>query len=401
MRILYHHRTASKDGQAVHIEEMIAALRGLGHEVRVIAPDIGGGHDARGKMGAHATWVHRLKDILPQALYEILELAYSLLAYRRLAAAVREFKPDLLYERYNLYLVTGTLVKRRFGIPVLLEVNSPLVYERSRHSGGLKLKRLAQWAEGFAWRGADRVLPVTGVLAQHVRDCGVPDKRIMVIQNGINETHFADAPEREAAKVALHLAGQLVLGFTGFVRDWHGVDRVVRWLASAGAPPNAQLLIVGDGPARAELEALSRSLGVAARVRFTGVLDRSDVPRHAAAFDVALQPAVTPYASPLKLMEYLVLGKAIVAPRVPNLQEVLVDGDNAVLFDAAIDGAFEAALTRLCADPDLRARLATGARATIGRLELTWDANARRVVALAAALAQELSVPSVHAKAAP
>ena len=38
MKILYHHRTASKDGQAVHIEEMIASLRALGHEVRVVAP---------------------------------------------------------------------------------------------------------------------------------------------------------------------------------------------------------------------------------------------------------------------------------------------------------------------------------------------------------------------------
>ena len=385
----------------MHIEEMIAALRGLGHEVRVIAPDIGGAQDASGKMGARATWVHRLKDMLPKALYELLELAYSLLAYRRLAAAVREFKPDLLYERYNLYLVTGTLVKRRLGIPVLLEVNSPLVYERSRHSGGLKLMRLARWAEGFAWRGADMVLPVTGVLARHVRNYGVPDERIMVIQNGINEAHFAHAPEREVAKADLRLDGKVVLGFTGFVRDWHGVDRVVRWLASGDAPPNACLLIVGDGPARAELEALSRDLGVATRVRFTGVLDRSDVPRHAAAFDVALQPAVTPYASPLKLMEYLVLGKAIVAPRVPNLQEVLVDGDNAVLFDDAVDGAFEAALTRLCGDTDLRERLAAGARATIGRLELTWDANARRVVGLAATLAKELAEPVMHAKAAP
>ena len=47
MKILYHHRTASKDGQAVHIEELIGALR-EGHEVRVVAPNIG---DA-GEMGA-------------------------------------------------------------------------------------------------------------------------------------------------------------------------------------------------------------------------------------------------------------------------------------------------------------------------------------------------------------
>ena len=42
MRILYHHRTASKDGQAVHIEEMIEALRSLGHEVRIVAPVLAG-----------------------------------------------------------------------------------------------------------------------------------------------------------------------------------------------------------------------------------------------------------------------------------------------------------------------------------------------------------------------
>jgi len=319
----------------------------------------------------------------------LLELAYSGLAYRRLAAAVREFKPDVLYERYNLYLVTGTLIRRRFGLPVLLEVNSPLVYERSRHSGGLALPRLARWAEGFAWRGADRVLPVTGVLARHVRDYGVPDERIAVIQNGINEAHFAAAPAAGEAKAALGLAGCLVLGFTGFVRDWHGVDRVVRWLALADAPANARLLVVGDGPARADLEALAQRLEVAHKVRFTGVLHRDRVPAHAAAFDVALQPAVTPYASPLKLMEYLVLGKAIIAPAVPNLQEVLTDGENALLFDPERSGAFEAGLTRLCADPALRTTLAGGARLTIARLNLTWEGNARRVVALAGGLRPE------------
>lgn len=383
MKILYHHRTASKDGQAVHIEEMISALVGQGHTVRVVAPGIGDDQTVEGRMGAVAGWVHRLKAALPKAVYELLELAYSLIAYRRLAAAVRDFKPDVVYERYNLYLIAGTLIKRRFGIPLLLEVNSPLVYERTRHSGGLKLPWLARRAEGMAWRSADYVLPVTAVLAGYVRDYGVPDDRIAVIQNGINEGHFASAPDNLTAKARLGLDGKLVLGFTGFVRDWHGVDRVVKWLATPGAPANAHLLVVGDGPVRAELESLAKQLGVSDRLRFTGVVHRDRVPEHVASFDVALQPAVTPYASPLKLMEYLVLGKAIVAPRVANLLEVLTDGENALLFDAEKGGAFEAALTRLCTDASLRLTLAAGARATIGRLDLTWDGNARRVVALA------------------
>lgn len=115
---------------------------------------------------------------------------------------------------------------------------------------------------------------------------------------------------------------------------------------------------------------------------FTGVIDRHRVPEHVAAFDVALQPAVTAYASPLKLMEYLVLGKAIVAPREPNLLEVLTDGDNALLFDDKTPGSFEAALTSLCADAGLRTRLAAGAHNTIARLNLTWLGNAKKVVNL-------------------
>lgn len=364
----------------MHIEEMIAALVAQGHEVRVVAPAA----SDEGQMGGGVGWVHRLRASLPKAAYELLELAYSLVAYRALAKAAREFEPDVLYERYNLFLLAGVMLKRRTGIPLLLEVNAPLVHERALHSGGLALPALARWAEGAAWRGADRVLPVTRVLAGYVKAYGVPEERIAVIANGINEAHFAEAPAPTLAKAQRGLEGKLVLGFTGFVREWHGVDRVIRWMASPAAPANAHLLVVGDGPVRAELEQLARELNLAERITFTGVIHRDQVPHWVASFDIALQPAVVAYASPLKLMEYLVLGKAILAPRAPNLLEVLSDGENALLFDEADAGSFERALSKLCDDAALRDTLARGARATIARLKLTWDGNARRVVDLAA-----------------
>jgi glycosyltransferase involved in cell wall biosynthesis len=383
VKILYHHRTASKDGQAVHIEEMIEALTALGHEVRVVAPEVSEGG---GGMGAKVGWVHRLKAMLPKAAYELLELAYSLVAYRKLVRAAREFKPDVLYERHNLFLVAGVMLKRRFKLPMLLEVNSPIADERAKF-GGLALERLARWSERVAWRGADRVLPVTQVLADIVRaQSGLGADRLVVIPNGINQAHFAHAPAPEEAKAAQGLAGKLVLGFTGFVRDWHGVDRVIRWMASGDAPANAILYVVGDGPARADLEAQAASLGLADRVRFTGIVPRDQVPSLVAAFDIALQPAVTPYASPLKLFEYLALGKAIVAPRVPNIMEVLREDRNALLFGADDEAGLAAALTRLAHDGALRDRLAAAARATIGEMNLTWAGNAQRVTALFQAL---------------
>lgn len=385
MRILYHHRTASRDGQAVHIDEMIAALREQGHQVEVVSPqpEAAASGAAAGSMGDDANWVAKLKQALPQAVYELLELAYSLLAYVKLMRAARRFKPDVIYERYNLFLLAGAMAGRRLGLPLLLEVNAPLFEERLRHSGGLSLVRLARWAEGVAWRAADYVLPVTAVLAQHVQARGVPAQRVVVVPNGINEAHFEAAPTPAEAKRQLGLEGALVLGFTGFVRDWHGVDRVIDWMATPQAPANAHLLVVGDGPVRAELEQRAAAHGLAQRVRFTGVVHRDAVPAYVAAFDVALQPAVTAYASPLKLMEYLVMAKPVVAPDTPNLREVLEHDRNAVLFSETAEGAIQQALTRACNDTALREHLAREARHTIDRLGLTWRANARRAVELA------------------
>lgn len=378
MKILYHHRTASKDGQAVHIEEMITALRELGHEVIVAAPAGADDHD----FGDTNGWVDRIRAHLPKALYELLELAYSIPAYRRLAALARKHRPDFIYERYNLNLLAGVWLKRRTGLPLLLEVNSPLAEERARY-GGLAFPGLARKVEAWTWRGADRVLPVTNVLGDYLRRAGVAEDHIQVVPNGINQAHFDAAPDNARAKARLGLQGQTVLGFTGFVRDWHGIDRVIDWMGRHPKDAHIHLLVVGDGPVRADLEAQAQRLGIAAQVTFTGLVHRDRVPEMVAAFDIALQPAVTHYASPLKLFEYLALGKAVVAPSEPNLMEVLRDGENARLFDGKTPGAFEKVLDELLADQDLRARLGQGARRSIVSQRLTWTENARRVTEMA------------------
>ena len=140
--------------------------------------------------------------------------------------------------------------------------------------------------------------------------------------------------------------------------------------------------MVGDGPARAELEAQAERLGVTDRVTFTGVIQRDAVPDYVAAFDVALQPHVVAYASPLKLIEYLALGRAIVAPATPNIQEILTDGENGLLFDSGDTDAFAEAIVRLANDTALRQRLGQGALALLRERNLTWQHNAERVVGL-------------------
>ena len=377
MKILYHHRTRSKDGQYVHIEEMIRALRQLGHEVIVVAPPSA----ETESFGSDAGMVAWLKRSLPQFVYEIMELAYSLVAYRRLAKAVREHRPDCLYERYNLFLPAGIWLKRKYKLPMLLEVNAPIFEERARYDG-LALKGLARWSQAYTWKAADYVLPVTGVLGDIVASYGVPRERIVVIPNGINTSQFSGAPEMQAAKAALGLEGKIVLGFTGFVRDWHGLDKVISMIANDPPESRRHLLVVGDGPARAALEAQADALGIRERVSFTGVIARDEVARYVAAFDIALQPAVVEYASPLKLFEYLALGKAIIGPAQPNLMEILTDGQNAVLFDPKAADGMAGAISKLTTDAALRQHVGENARKTISDKQLTWSENAVRAVEL-------------------
>lgn len=378
MKILYHHRVRSGDGQAVHITELIHAFRALGHEVTVVAPSGFEGSN----MGSESALLDGLKRMLPKAVYELMEIAYNVRAYRRLRRAYLETSPDFIYERYSLYLLAGAILSRRHRVPLILEINSPLAFERAQF-GGLGLKRLANFLEAWTWRQAAHVLPVTGVLGGIVGRSGVKPDRMTIVQNGINPDEFTGAQDRETAKARLRLTGRTVLGFTGFMRSWHGLDSVIEFLAQADTPQALHLLLVGDGPARPDLERQVQSHNLQTRVTFAGLVGREAIAGTIASFDIALQPRAVEYASPLKLFEYMALGKAIVAPAQPNIREVLTDRKDAVLFDPQRPGEMEAAIRLLASDSALRERLGQAARQTIEAGGFTWPSNAKRICDLA------------------
>jgi len=377
MKILYHHRTLSKDGQDVHIQAMVAALTRRGHEVILVGPRTPA---ARAK-GAD-TDSSRLRKLLPRAVAELLELAYSIPAYLRLRQAWRKHRPDVLYERYNLLLLSGIWLRARTKLPLLLEVNSPICDER-RANGGLSWPGLARWSEHRVWRKSDALLPVTAVMAGHLQRAKVPPDHIHVIPNGVHLHQIDMSPDGAPARRALGLEGKLILGFTGFIRPWHGLPRVVEAMAALRDRPDLHFVIVGDGPGREEIEERARRLGVAHRMSILGVVPQSLVGAYVAAFDIALQPHAVAYASPLKLFDYMGLGRAIIAPDQANIREVLQHDRDALLFDPADESSFHAAVARLSSDAVLRARLGAAAAARLVSGGYSWDQNAARVEAIA------------------
>lgn len=324
--------------------------------------------------------------LAPRAIYECAEYGYSLPASWRLARAAARFRPDVLYERYNLHFRAGSDLKRRTGLPFILEVNAPLAEERARH-GGLALRQFAKKSEGAIWRSADCVVCVSEVLAETISNAGVLQDRIVVMHNGVDQSFLADV-DGANLREKYGLKDKLVLGFAGFIRPWHGVDRVLQVLAES-TDPSIHLLLVGDGPAAPDILSAAHELGVGDRVTLTGAVQREAVPAHIAAFDIALQPGVAPYASPLKIFEYMALGKPILAPDSANIREILHDGETALLFDPSAPQALITALEMLIADTDLRRRLGLAARQALIQRDYTWDGNARRVEAIATRLLKE------------
>ena len=74
-----------------------------------------------------------------------------------------------------------------------------------------------------------------------------------------------------------------------------------------------------------DLKAQAKALGFEAQFESTGLVPREQMPHWLDQIDIALQPAVTPWASPLKMIEYMAKGLAIVAPNSENIQELLKD----------------------------------------------------------------------------
>ena len=383
MRILYHHRTQAVDGQAVHVRALIEAFRGAGHDVLEVGLVEHGAEPGVADRGrARWGWITHA----PRFLRELAEYAYTGPGRHRILRAAVRFEPHLLYERYAFGNAAGVLAARRLGRPLVLEVNAPLVLELER-TRGLSFPRVARRMERYVLQEADRVCAVTGVLRRVLIEGGLDPERVVVTPNGVDLAAY-DYEDRSAvraeARADLGLppeeAGEQVLGFVGYYRSWHRLDVVLSALREPSLS-RARLVLIGSGPAREELERSARRAEVTARVHFCGTRPHARIPRLLPAFDVALVPAINPYASPLKLYEYMAAGLPVIAPDQENLRETLDHGEDALLVPPGDADALAAAILELAGDGRRGAELGARARRKIEARDLTWAGNVRRVLA--------------------
>jgi glycosyltransferase involved in cell wall biosynthesis len=307
-------------------------------------------------------------------------LTYNIVGYSRLRNQIRKVRPDLIYERYSLNTFCGIWASRRYGIPLILEVNAPLYYEQ-KQLGELSFESLARFSERWICSNSTRTAVVSEVMRRYLVREGVPLDHLFVLYNGINPLVFNTSVSGRSVRQKYGLDGKLVIGFVGWFRRWHGLELLLeiaseKWLADEGV----KILLVGEGPAYADLRAYAIAHELQNTVEFAGAVDREEIPSYIAAMDIAVQPAATDYACPMKLLEYMAMGKCIVAPAQPNIEELFEDGENAFLFDAGNKESFKVSIMRAVTQPTARESAGRKAHQTIAERGLFWEQNVKRVL---------------------
>lgn len=376
MDILYHHRTAADDGQAVHIRELQRAFQRAGHEIREVAIV----KRADPKNPHRQSLIGKIADASPAFVREWMEHGYDFAGARALRAAIRARRPDFIYERYALSTACGAKVSMQYKLPFVLEVNSPLVDEVAR-TRGLVFPAWARRKEIFVLNSASIVAVVSGALRDWAISCGVNNNRIVITPNGVELARYANLTKRPDLIDRWKLKGKRVIGFTGFVRDWHRLDLALHAMKQKSLhTQGAVLVIVGEGPALAELEHVARTLSLSDSVRFCGKVAHNEIPDYVALFDMALVTAINPYASPLKLFEYLAAGVPAAVVDQPNLREVL-DHQCAEFFTSGDVTRLSEILQKWVAEPEAARKAGDAGRKLLIDRDYTWDGNVKRILA--------------------
>jgi glycosyltransferase involved in cell wall biosynthesis len=200
--------------------------------------------------------------------------------------------------------------------------------------------------------------------------------KVAVIPNGVDAERFRpDGVARARGRAAIGAGEEPILIFVGSFFDWHDVPTLLEAFVEVRARRrDIRLVLVGDGPTRAAMEARARDLGLSDATRFMGLVGHRVVPDLIAAADVAVAPypALDLWHSPLKLYEYLASGATVVASRTGQVAEVIRDGENGLLVEPGNVPALASALFEVIGSPELRYRLGRQAREDAVRYH-SWD----------------------------
>ena len=343
VRILHLHSSFSLGGKEARAVRLMNLMEDRAqHTILSAVPDALGAREAIDP----AVRVEFPKDAPP------LHGRPSLARYRDLARYFCRF--DLLLS-YNWGAMDGVMA-RRLNLARHGHAMPDLVHHEDGFNEDESVRR--NWKRNLfrrmaLYRCAPVVVPSVQLQRIAVREWGVGD-RVRLIRNGIDVAAYGEAPT-QAISGFVRREGDVVIGTVAGLRKVKDLPRLVR--AVAPLPAHIRLVIVGEGPERAAIEAEAAACGMAGRLLMPGFM--AQPAGWIGHFDMLALSSRSEQA-PIAVIEAMAAGLPVVSPDVGDVAAMVSDANRPFIADD--EAAFRAALARLGTDAALRAAVGAANR---------------------------------------
>ena len=354
-------------GSTIKAIELMGELQNCGHEVKICWRK----EQSSNKNSFSSNSRALLKKHLARYLHEpnqVLSNFRNLLEENRI---ISNEAPDLIISRLDVCLFSGLLLAKMKRIPLLLEIDSPEVYEFSTfHGEYITHQKLLKYVELLNIKYANACFTVSNDLKHYFLQQGMPEEKIHVITNGADVTRFIPRINKQKVVGKYALQNKIVVGFVGSFHYWHGVENLISLIEGTLAlQPNICFLLVGEGgPMKTKLEQFITKKGHRDRVILTGHIVHEEIPQYISTMDIVLAPYPKLdffYYSPVKIYEYMACGKPVVTTRIGQIAEIIQDGKNGFLCRPDDVKQMQAKISELVTSPSLRALIGEAATQTM------------------------------------
>lgn len=284
-------------------------------------------------------------------------------------------KYDIVYFlMQGLQLATGVPMARWLGKPVFMKFSGSNIIRHMAKSwlGRMELRLLRRWAA--------KVIVLNDGMVEEAIETGLGTEKLAWLPNPVDTEKFCPATAAEKsilrAELGVPQTAKVVL-YVGRLAPEKELESLIHAFAIvAQEDPDAQLVLVGDGPVHEALAAQARVWMASGRVRFTGMVDENEVRKWTQASDLfALVSSLE--GLPCSLIEAMSAGLPAVVSGIPANRQLIEPGVNGLVAELKNELEIAGCLRQLLADAGLRARMGEKGRALILKqyaLETVTDA---------------------------
>jgi glycosyltransferase involved in cell wall biosynthesis len=388
MKILYfsphpHINMAAPSGPGTHIREVIEAFEAEGHEV---VRFIQGGEKIEKANEKIAFKKRSWKRFIPSLIWETLRDLQMIRLDRKIEQRLVEYvvkeKPDIIYERSCYGMGAGLRAAQKMDIRYVVEMNAPYPEEKAHMQGKSLLQHYGTLHEKKQVLFAHRTIVVSTAMRDYLmRKTEIDVDKILVVANAVNPAQIVVNTAKQAAiRAHYNLTSEVtVFGFVGSIFPYHGVDIMIESFHEIVRDhKDVAMLIVGDGEVLPQLQERVTELGLEHTIHFTGNVPHKEVYNYLSVMDVTVMARSNWYGSPVKIFEYGAMKKAIIAPKVVPVLDVMQHEIDGLLIEANVE-ELSRSMQYMLHNPERRQSMAAMFHEKVMR-EHTWKCVAEQIL---------------------